>query len=124
MKIRKFEEINGWQEARKLVKMVYTAARHNQDFTRDIRFKSQITSAAVSTMSNIAEDFSRNSNKEFIRFLFISKGSLSEVQSLLYVALDLKYITNDLHQAIYNQSDLTAKYISKFITYLKTTTKP
>jgi len=91
MKIGRFEEINAWQEARKLVRMVYNTINKNNNFKTDLRFKSQITSSAVSTMSNIAESFSRNSNKEFARFLFISKGSLAELQSLLYVALDLNY---------------------------------
>ena len=119
MKIEKFEDIKAWQEARQLVKMVYDAINLNKNFRDDLRFKSQISSAAVSVMSNIAEGFSRNSNKEFIRFLFIAKGSVAELQSQLYVAVDLGYIKNELHGEIYKQSDLTAKYISKFISYLK-----
>ncbi len=119
MKIEKFEDIKAWQEARYLVKIVYGAIDINKTFQSDLRFKSQISSAAVSVMSNIAEGFSRNSNKEFIRFLFIAKGSIAELQSQLYVAADLNYIEKELHGAIYKQSDLTAKYISKFISYLK-----
>src|SRR3989338_2014985 len=119
MIIIKFEEINAWQEARKLVKMVYNAISINTNFQLDLRFKSQITSSAVSAMSNIAEGFSKNSNKDFVRFLFISKGSIAEVQSLLCVALDLDYVDKELYNIIYKQSDLTAKYISKFISYLK-----
>ena len=123
MKINRFEEINAWQEARKLVKMVYSAVAKNKELQFDLRFKSQFTSSSVSVMSNIAEGFSRNSNKEFVRFLFISKGSLAEVQSLLYVALDLNYIKNDLYNNMYTQADVTARYISKFISYLKITYK-
>ncbi len=125
MKIEKFEDIKAWQEARCLVKMVYNAIDANKDFQNDLRFKSQISSSAVSVMSNIAEGFSRNSNKEFIRFLFIAKGSIAELQSQIYVAIDLKYVQKELHEEIYHQADLTAKYISKFITYLKDhTNKP
>lgn len=51
---------------------------------------SQITRAAVSIISNIVEGFARKSNKEFIRFLTISRGSVAEVQSDLFIALDLK----------------------------------
>lgn len=119
MKIERFEDIKAWQEARCLVKMVYNAIDTNKTFQEDLRFKSQISSAAVSAMSNVAEGFSRNSNKEFIRFLFIAKGSISELQSQLYVAADLGYIKTELKDKIYEQSDLTAKYISKFISYLK-----
>ena len=119
MRIKRFEEIKAWQEARSLVKLVYSAIRKNRDFQNDLRFKSQITSSVVSVMSNIAEGFSRNSNKEFIRFLFISKGSLAELQSLLYVALDLAYLDYQQYDLLFKQSELTAKYISKFISYLK-----
>jgi four helix bundle protein len=119
MKIERFEDIKAWQEARQLVKMVYNAIDTNKTFQDDLRFKSQISSAAVSVMSNIAEGFSRNSNKEFIRFLFIAKGSIAELQSQLYVAVDLDYIKKEFQEEIYKQADLTAKYISKFITYLK-----
>lgn len=119
MKIERFEDIKAWQEARQLVKMVYNAIDTNKTFQNDLRFKSQISSAAVSVMSNVAEGFSRNSNKEFIRFLFIAKGSIAELQSQLYVAADLGYIKTELKNKMYEQSDLTAKYISKFISYLK-----
>ena len=119
MKIEKFEDIKGWQEARSLVKLIYATINSNKNFKQDLRFASQITSAAISAMSNIAEGFTRNSNKELIRFLFISKGSLAEVQSQLYVSLDLCYIDNEKFTEIYHQSEITAKLISKFITYLK-----
>jgi four helix bundle protein len=123
MRIKRFEEIKAWQEARMLVKMIYSSIDRNRGFQYDLKFKSQITSSAVSTMSNIAEGFSKNSNKEFVRFLFIAKGSLAELQSLLYVALDLNYINNEIYIKISEQSELTARYISKFISYLKFTTK-
>ena len=73
MKINRFEEINAWQEARKLVKMVYGAAEKSKELKFDLRFRFQFTSSAVSVMSNIAEGFSRNSNKEFIRFCLSQK---------------------------------------------------
>ncbi|MCA9408842.1 MAG: four helix bundle protein [Candidatus Omnitrophica bacterium] len=119
MRIQRFEEIKAWQEGRELVKIVYQIIRRNDELNRDLRFKSQLTSSSISIMSNIAEGFSRNSNKEFIRFLFISKGSLAELQSLLYVALDQKYITNEEFNDIFEKTEITAKLISKFITYLR-----
>jgi four helix bundle protein len=70
-------------------------------------------------MSNIAEGFSRRSNKEFIQFLFISKSSAAEVQSQLYVALDQKYISNENFEQIYNQAETVSKLNSGFIKYLR-----
>ncbi len=63
--------------------------------------------------------FSRRSNKEFIQYLFIAKGSAAEVQSQLYVALDLAYISQEQFDEIYKQLETVAKQISRFITYLK-----
>ena len=83
MTIRRFEDIEAWQEARRLVNLVYEAINGNQNFQKDYRLINQIQGAAVSTMANIAEGFSRRSNKEFIQFLFISKSSAAEVQSHL-----------------------------------------
>lgn len=123
MKILKFEDITAWQEARLLVKQIYAFLKLNKQFNDDLRFKSQITSAAISIMSNIAEGFSRQSNKEFIQFLFIAKGSIAEVQSLLYAALDQGYITKEGFSESFNQADKIARLVSKFITYLKNPTQ-
>jgi len=118
VKITKFEDLQCWQEARKLVNMVYNAVKANSGFQKDFRLSGQITGAAVSSMSNIAEGFSRRSNKEFIQYLFISKSSATEVQSEAYVALDLNYFTQETFDTIYNQAEKVSKLDSGFITYL------
>lgn len=118
MKIEKFEDITAWQEARILTKIIYDTAKMNKYFWSDYKFKEQITNASVSIMSNVAEGFSRRSNKEFIQFLFIAKGSCAEVQSDLYIALDQKYISEEKFKDIYGQADKVARLISNFITYL------
>ncbi len=92
MKILRFEDIEAWQEARKLVKMVYEVIRKSPEFKKDFRLVNQVQDASVSSMSNIAEGFSRKGNREFIQFLFISKSSAAEVQSHFYVVLDQGYI--------------------------------
>jgi len=118
MKIIRFEDIEAWQEARKLVKMVYDVINKSPKFRRDFRLVNQMQDASVSCMSNIPEGFSRKSNKEFIQFLFISKSSAAEVQSQLYVALDQDYITQDDFERIYNQAEIVSKMDSGFIKYL------
>jgi len=118
MKINRFEELECWKEARKLVKLVYEVVNSNGRIKQDYRFRDQITSAAISTMSNIAEGFSRRTNKEFIHYLFISKASSSEVQSLFYAALDLQYISPDTFKLVYNQAQIVSKLDSGLISYL------
>ncbi|MCJ7655243.1 MAG: four helix bundle protein [Dehalococcoidia bacterium] len=118
MKIERFEDIKAWQEARVLVKIIYDATKSNKNFTGDYKFREQIHSAAVSVMSNIAEGFSRRSTKEFIQFLFIAKGSVAEVQSQLYVALDQSYINEEKFAELYPKSDEVARLLSGFIKYL------
>lgn len=118
MKIERFEEIKAWQEARILVQRVFQVIKGNRILQKDYRFKEQLTSSAISVMSNIAEGFSRRSDKEFVQFLFIAKGSVAELQSHLYVALDQEYIANDKFNEIYKHADKIAKLISSFISYL------
>ena len=119
MKITRFEDLECWQQARVLVRMVYKATR-GSEFKRDYRLAGQIQAAASSSMANIAEGFVRRSSKEFIQFLFIAMSSTAEVQSHLYIALDQEYIGQELFDLIYGQADRTGKIISGLITYLRT----
>ena len=119
MTIKRFEDIDAWKEARNLVKMVYDAIKQNEKFQKDYRLVNQIQGASVSSMSNIAEGFSRRSNKEFIQYLFISKSSAAEVQSQLYVALDQNYMTKETFEKIYAQAEAVSKLDSGFIKYLR-----
>ena len=118
MKITRFEDLKCWQEARILVNMVYEAIRKSPEFQKDFRLAGQIADAAVSSMSNIAEGFSRRSNKEFVQFLFVSKSSATEVQSVAYVASDQKYISKETFEKIYKQAEKVSKINSGLITYL------
>jgi len=60
---------------------------------------------------------SRRGNKEFVQFLFISKSSASEVQSILYAAIDQKYISQEIFQSAYDQAELASKLDSGLIKY-------
>ena len=70
MKIKRFEDIEGWQEARVLARMVYAVSSKGR-FARDFRLRGQIEDAAVSVMANIAEGFDAGSDAEFIRFFWV-----------------------------------------------------
>jgi len=115
MIIERFEDIEAWKEARTLVKEIY------QFFgdVKDYGFRDQIQRAAVSVMSNIAEGFDRGSNREFIKFLIIARGSVSEVRSLGYAALDIGYIDEEIFNKISNRCLKLASLINGFIRYLK-----
>jgi len=90
-RIDKFEDLIAWQKARKLTKEVYRISKRGA-FAKDFGLSGQIQRASVSIMSNIAEGFERGGRGEFHQFLSVAKASCAEVRSLLYVALDIKYI--------------------------------
>ncbi len=116
--IKSFEELKVWKDSRKIVTDIYHAVDYFPK-TESYGLTSQITRASVSIMSNIAEGFARDSNKEFIRFLIISRGSIAEVQSDLFVALDLDFITKDKFTKIYEQLNNLGKQINGLIKYLR-----
>jgi len=118
MKIEKFEELDCWQEARKLARMVYRIV-DNGKFARDGGLRNQITGAAISTMNNIAEGFTSQSNIELKRFLRYSRRSTAEVQSCLYVAIDQNYIHQSEFVKLYEQAESARKLVDGFIRYLK-----
>jgi len=118
LKITRFEEVSAWQEARELNISVYALSKSGQ-FSKDFSLQNQIRRASISVMANIAEGFDRKSDKEFIQFLYIALASVSEVQSHLYAALDLKYISDNLFQGVYDRTVSVKKLIKGFITYLR-----
>ena len=108
--ISRFEDIQAWQEGRKVTKEVYTLTQAGA-FSKDYGLCSQIQRAAVSIITNIAEGFDCDSKVEFARFLGIARRSAVEVQSLLYTALDIGYISKDTFQAHYPQIEKTKALI-------------
>jgi four helix bundle protein len=111
MKIDRFEDILAWQKGRIMVVEIYKIF----SFCKDYGFKDQIQRASVSITNNIAEGFERRTNKEFLNFLFIAKGSCGEVRSMLNLALELKYINKEQFVLLYNLSHEVSKIISGFI---------
>ena len=90
-RIDKFEDLIAWQKARELTREIYQISQQGA-FAKDYGLSGQIQRASVSIMSNIAEGFERGGRGEFHQFLSVAKSSCAEVRSLLYVALDIKYI--------------------------------
>jgi four helix bundle protein len=105
MRIEKFEDIITWQKGKSLAVDIYKHFKSNKDYG----FRDQIQRAAISISNNIAEGFDRKGNKEFAHFLYISKGSCAEVRSMLYIALELKYLKEGEANNLISKSDEISK---------------
>jgi len=117
MKIQKFEDILSWKKAKELALQIYKL-QCKTSYGIDIGFKDQIQRAAISIMNNIAEGFERGSKKEFLKYLYIAKGSSGEVRSLLHIAKDLDYITVEQYNELLSQCEEISKTLSGLIKYL------
>jgi four helix bundle protein len=116
--IRRLEDIQAWQKARELVREIYTTCGEGR-LSRDFGLRDQLSRAAVSSMSNVAAGFARKSDRDFAHSLDIAKGSAFEVLSLLYVALDVGYITSEQFQKLYGITEETASLIGGLSSYLR-----
>jgi four helix bundle protein len=116
--IRRIEDIQAWRKARELVREIYRTCAEGA-LKRDFGLRDQICRAAVSSMSNVAEGFGRKSDKDFARFLDMARGSVVEVQSLLYVALDVHYIDEREFQRLNGLADETASLVGGLTSYLR-----
>ena len=117
--IIRFEDIQAWQKAKLLVRRIYEVTREGI-FAKDFALRDQLRRAAISMMSNIAEGFARRTSKEFANFLNMAHGSAAEVQSQLYIARDLGYITETRFHELYQLAEEVSKMVQGFIDYLKT----
>ena len=116
--IKRFEDILAWKKARQLVAEIYRTCASGE-FYKDFDLKDQIRRAAVSSMTNVAEGFGRKTNKDFAHFLDLARGSTIEVQSLLYVARDLKYVDSPEFQKLYGLANETLALIAGLTSYLR-----
>ncbi len=116
--IKSFEELVCWQKARVLNIEIYKVS-NSGNFVRDFGLRDQIRRASISILSNIAEGFERNGNKEFLQFLSIAKASSAEVRAQLYVALDLNYIDKSQFDTIFHLVTETSKLIGGLMSYLQ-----
>ena len=113
--VKGFEDLEVWKNAMQLVVAIYAEFKENKDYG----FKDQIQRAAVSVPSNIAEGYERQTNKEFIQFLYIAKGSSGELQTQLYIAQKLNYITKDKAKELIDKSKKISSMIYNLINYRK-----
>lgn len=118
MTIKRFEDLEIWKNARELCKKIREIA-DNGSLGRDYSLKDQIFRSSGSSMDNIAEGFERDGNKEFINFLYISKGSLGETRSQIHRSFDARHFDEEVYNDLLNDCLNLSGQISNFITYLR-----
>lgn len=117
-KIESFEELKCWQSARELTREIYRLCS-SKPLASDYRLSNQLTSAAVSSMTNIAEGFARYHRGDFVRFLDIAQSSAAEVKSLLYVIGDLQYASTEQIHTLQTLCDKTQGLTLGLLRYVK-----
>ena len=117
--ITRFEDIEAWKTARELTRKIYALAEQGQ-FAKDFGLKNQIQRASVSVMSNIAEGFESRTQAQFLEYLGRSKASAGEVRCQLYIALDLKYLSEEQFKLTFDLADKSSRQIARFMSYLET----
>src|SRR5688572_4563096 len=114
---KKFEDIVAWQKAR-LLNQILSSHLSAGKFKNDFKLISQIQGSGGSIMDNIAEGFERGGNKEFIQFLYYSKGSCGEFRSQLYRAFDRAYINENEFQELYQLAKEIIVMLQSLLSYL------
>ena len=110
-KISRFTDLVTWQEAHKLVLSIY---KITNQFPSKEKFSltSQIRRSAISLTSNIAEGFSRNTNKDKYQFYSVALGSLTELQNQVFIARDVGYIKDEEFKKLVEQTIKIHKLIN------------
>ena len=113
-----FRNLLVWQKAMLLITKIYNSTKK---FPKEEIFglTSQIRRSSVSIPSNIAEGFGRDSNKEYLRFLNISIGSLFEMQTQLEIAKNIEYLTQEEFNNLYEDSREVERMLVSFINKVK-----
>ncbi|WP_420148512.1 four helix bundle protein [Spirosoma sp.] len=115
--VNRIEDLKAWQKARLLSSAIHRVTR-DKVFQEDYDLKRQIRRSGGSVMDNIAEGFGRGNRGEFIQFLGIARGSLTEVKSQLYRSLDNEYIAQIMFDDLYAQTDEVNRIVDSLLTYL------
>jgi len=114
MKLTRFEDLECWQEATSLATDIYKITSKG-DIATDFGLRDQIRRSAISIASNIAEGKERETPAEFIRFLYIAKGSAGELKTQLYIAKEIGYLSQDKYQKLSERAEKIAGMLGNFI---------
>ena len=116
--IKQFEDLEVWRAARALTKAIYRVSSTGQ-FARDFQLTNQIRRSANSVMSNIAEGFEGDGNREFQHFLSVAKGSCGEVRSQLFIAFDQGYVALNEFQSLCQEATKVSRLLSALMKHLR-----
>ena len=113
-----YSKLEVWIESRKLVNFVYEVSLN---FPKEEVYSltSQMRRCSISIPSNIAEGCGRQTPKDTINLLHISRGSLYELETQCYLALDQKYINEIEFNTVFQQIQVCKKLLNGFINYYK-----
>jgi four helix bundle protein len=109
-----FMKLRVWQLAKDLAVKIYRLTK-TRDFSKDFGLRDQIQRSAVSIASNIAEGDELGSDKQSIRFFYISKGSVAELTTQLIIANEIGYIDNITRDNLVNECDKISAMLTKLI---------
>jgi four helix bundle protein len=118
MLVKRFEDLEIWQDARELCKVIFDLTSF-APFSNDFKLRDQIRASSGSVMDNIAEGFDRGGNKEFSQFLSISKGSCGEARSQSYRAFDFRYISGEQLNDLLERTDNLSRKTYNLMKHLK-----
>ncbi|MDP3764167.1 MAG: four helix bundle protein [bacterium] len=117
---KNYENLDVWKRSIKLASLIYTISKK---FPRAELYglSSQIRRAVVSVSSNIAEGSARGSKKDFIRFVSMALGSLSEVESQIHIAYELRYLSENDFKKVKDELKEIGNLLGGFKRYLHST---
>ena len=118
MKVTRFEDLEIWQLARELYKLVFRITSI-APFFNDFKFRDQMRDSSGSVSDNIAEGFDRGGNKEFIQFLSVAKGSCGETRNQSYRAYDSDYISQEVLDELLERTDILSRKTTNLIKSIK-----
>jgi four helix bundle protein len=116
-KIGQFEDMEVWVLARKLANQIYDVSEKGA-FAWDFGLRDQMRRAAVSILSNIAEGYESDSDRQFIRYLGFAKASAGELRAQLYIALDRKYLSQQEFSGMKDLTRSCSRQLAGLVRYL------
>lgn len=118
MSFQDFTKLEVWLSARTLTNSIYNITKQFPS-SEQFGLTNQMRRCAVSVPSNIAEGCGRNTTKGKLVFFYISRGSLFELETQLYISLDQNFINENIFNEVSEQVQTSKKLLNGFINYFK-----